>query len=508
MAAARHGAMIAAMASVDVEPGREGEDADARMDAGAAAGADASGEGEPRRESASGADDASGEGEPREESTSGADDASREGEPREESASGADDASGGGEAEHDAATGASEPDRPRLHRHPERGLLGGVCAGIAEWLGVNVTLVRVVVAIVVAIGGIGLAFYALAWALIPVAPESHGLQRPEGAWREAALIVLIVAVGLVALRASGLHFKDGVVWPLILGAFGLALVWRGSLEADADVEADGGRRLSLREQVRRASRVNGSRVATGALLVAFAAATLLHTFGVLHSLGKAIGAVAIVATVLALLAGPWLVRLVRSLASERAARIREQERAELAAHLHDSVLQTLALIQKRAGDPREVAGLARRQERELRRWLHEGPPRGGQETVAAALARNAAEVEELHRVPIEVVTVGDGPLDAPLEAIVQAAREAMTNAAKFAGSDHVDLYAEVERDRVEVFVRDRGVGFDAEAIPEDRRGVRDSIIGRVERHGGRAAVRSTCGEGTEVELAMGRGAVA
>ncbi len=138
-----------------------------------------------------------------------------------------------------------------------------------------------------------------------------------------------------------------------------------------------------------------------------------------------------------------MVRLGRSLSFERAARIREQERAEVAAHLHDSVLQTLALIQKRAGDPREVAGLARRQERELRSWLLERPDRRGGER-GGALERAAAEVEELHRVPIEVVTVGDAPLNGGLEAIVQAAREAMTNAAKFAGSERVDLYAEVE----------------------------------------------------------------
>ncbi len=243
----------------------------------------------------------------------------------------------------------------------------------------------------------------------------------------------------------------------------------------------------------------------GGLLVVFATAALLHTAGVLHSLGSAVGAVAIVATLLGLGLAPWVLRLARSLSSERAARIREQERAELGAHLHDSVLQTLALIQKRAGDPGEVAGLARRQERELRRWLLEGSEGRAQGSVAGALERAAAEVEELHRVPIEVVTVGDGPLNGHLEAVVQAAREAMTNAAKFAGSERVDLYAEVQDDRVEVFVRDRGVGFDPAAIPPDRRGVRDSIIARMERHRGRAAVHSSPGEGTEVELVMERG---
>ncbi len=218
--------------------------------------------------------------------------------------------------------------------------------------------------------------------------------------------------------------------------------------------------------------------------------------------------VAIIAAILGLLTVPWFVRMGRSLSFERSARIREQERAEVAAHLHDSVLQTLALIQKRAGDPREVAGLARRQERELRSWLLERPDPGEGSSVAAALERAAAEVEELHRVPIEVVTVGDGPLNGGLEAVVQAAREAMTNAAKFAGSERVDLYAEVEPDRVEVFVRDRGVGFDPHAIPADRRGVRDSIIARMERHHGRATVHSRPGEGTEVELVMERGSSA
>jgi signal transduction histidine kinase len=234
------------------------------------------------------------------------------------------------------------------------------------------------------------------------------------------------------------------------------------------------------------------------------------TLGVLHHLdqglhtGRAIGLVAIVAAMLGVLVAPGFMRLAHSLSFERSARIREQERAELAAHLHDSVLQTLALIQKRAGDPREVAGLARRQERELRSWLLERPGRGGHDSIVGALERAAAEVEELHRVPIEVVTVGDGPLDGRLEAVVQAAREAMTNAAKFARSERVDLYAEVEPDRVEVFVRDRGVGFDPGAIPGDRRGVRDSIIARMERHRGRADVHSRPGEGTEVELVMDR----
>lgn len=391
--------------------------------------------------------------------------------------------------------------RVPLRRRIDRGLLGGVCAGVAERMGVEVLVVRVIMVMMATVGGLGVAVYALAWALIPVAPDSEQVGRRPGAWREAALIVLAVAAVFAGVHFAGSHIGEGL-WPLVLGVCGMALVWRPTVAPDG---TGASRRRTMRALLRRPSALDAPRLIAGALLVAFASAALLHAIGVQHSLGKAIWAVAIIAAVLGLVAGPWVLRLGRSLSFERAARIREQERADLAAHLHDSVLQTLALIQKRAGDPREVAGLARQQERELRSWLLERPNPGEGASVATALERAAAEVEELHRVPIEVVTVGDGPLNGRLEAIVQAAREAMTNAAKFASSERVDLYAEVEPDRVEVFVRDRGVGFDPGAIPADRRGVRDSIIARMERHHGRAAVHSRPGEGTEIELVMERG---
>ncbi len=391
----------------------------------------------------------------------------------------------------------------RLRRYPDRGLLGGVGAGVAEHLGVDVRVVRVVMALMLAAGGLGVAIYALAWALIPLAPESEGVGRPPGAWREAVLIVIVVAAALFGLRRAGLLIGDSFLWPVVLGTCGLALVWRPTVAFTGQRSARGG--LSPRRFLRRPGHVDLPRLVIGVLLVAFASASLLHAAGVLGNLGKALGAVAIVATMIGLLLGPWFVRLGRSLAAERAARIREQERAELAAHLHDSVLQTLALIQKRAADPREVAGLARRQERELRRWLFERPGADRTDSVRALLERVVAEVEELHGVPVEAVVVGDAPLDARLEALVQAAREALTNAAKFAGAERVDLYAEVDSARVEVFVRDRGVGFDPDAIPPDRRGVRDSILGRMERHGGHASIRSEPGGGTEVELVVERG---
>jgi signal transduction histidine kinase/phage shock protein PspC (stress-responsive transcriptional regulator) len=387
-----------------------------------------------------------------------------------------------------------------LRRRPDRGLLGGVGAGVAQYLGVEVLLVRCAMAMVVVVGGLGVAIYGLAWALIPVAPESEHTSRPRGAWREAVLIVVAVGGMLVFLRHDGLWIGDWLVWPLVLGACGMALVWRPIVvTASRSVE---GRRPGIRGLLLSPGRIDLPRLVIGGLLVAFASASLLHTVGVLRNLGDAIGAVAVVTTALGLLFGPWFVRLARTLATERAARIREQERAEVAAHLHDSVLQTLALIQKRAGDPREVAALARSQERELRRWLFERPGGAAGDSLKDALERVAAEVEELHGIPIEVVVVGEEPLDERLLALVLAAREAMTNAAKFAGSDHVDLYAELGTGRAEVFVRDRGAGFDPANIPEDRRGVRDSIVGRVERHGGQVSIRSAPGEGTEVELVM------
>ncbi|HXD55914.1 MAG TPA: PspC domain-containing protein [Solirubrobacteraceae bacterium] len=401
--------------------------------------------------------------------------------------------------------------REPLRRRPDEGLIGGVCAGFAHRLDVDVRWLRVFGALIAGAGGVGVVLYALLWAVIPVAPESRGLGRRPGAWREAMLTVAGVVVVLWALRRVGVALQGDVLWPVVIGVAGLALVWRpiaGDLGAStAGAPPPAGRLAAVRGRMRFPGRIDGTRVLLGVLMVSFASAALLHHYAVMRSLGKAIGAVALLTVIAVALGAPWFMRLWRSLAFERAARIREQERAEVAAHLHDSVLQTLALIQKRAADPREVAGLARRQERELRSWLRmdrADRAEPGEDTVAAALAGAAAEIEELHGVPVEVVTVGDGPLDASLQAVVQAAREALTNAAKFSGADRIDLFAEVRPDRVEVFVRDRGAGFDTQAVPEDRRGLRDSIVGRIERHNGLATVRSRPGEGTEVELQMAR----
>jgi signal transduction histidine kinase len=197
--------------------------------------------------------------------------------------------------------------------------------------------------------------------------------------------------------------------------------------------------------------------------------------------------------------GPWFYRLATDLSAERAERVRSQERADVAAHLHDSVLQTLALIQQNASDGTLVARLARSQERDLRAWLYAGESTD-ERTVASALRLLAAEIEDAHGVSVEVVTVGDCELVESLRPVVAATREAVTNAAKHAGTGHVDVYAEISATALDVYVRDRGVGFDPGASSGDRHGIRNSILGRMARHGGNADVRSSPGEGTEVRM--------
>ena len=387
-----------------------------------------------------------------------------------------------------------EAERPRLRRHPEQGVIGGVCAGVAERLEVAPLAVRVAFALMTFFGGLGVALYILGWALVPAVPDSDGSGTRRafgrgGAGLELLAVGVMVALGVVLLRAEG-RWIGVPVWPLLLGAAGLALVAR---------QAAGER---LRGASGRVGRVFAG--VLGPLFIAGAAFALLHALGILGDARHAVAGILVIVVALGLVFGPWAVRLVRSLGDERAQRIREQARADMADHLHDSVLQTLALIQKRAEDPGAVSSLARRQERELRRWLFDGQRGNPADSLSGALRAAAEEVEGLHGVPIEVVTVGDAPLDARLEALVQAAREAMSNAARFAGAGQVDLFVEAGPARVEAFVRDRGVGFDPEHVPDDRRGLRHSIVERMDRHGGSATVTSAPGAGTEIELVMAR----
>ena len=340
-------------------------------------------------------------------------------------------------------------------------VLAGVCAGIAQALGVDVTLVRVVFALLALAGGAGIVLYLALWMW----------SRSDRAWWA---VVLLLFAGALVLGAVGV--SDKAVIGIVLVAGGLALAWRrtGSFRPEAP--------LSL-----------------GGVAIAGLGAVILLQGGNAPSSVLAPGAVA---GALLLIAGPWLWRLALERDAERSARIRTEERADVATRVHDSVLQTLALIQRHADEPRRVASLARRQERELRGWLYADQPVGDDtSSLLAALSAVAADVEELYGVRVEIASAGDAPLD---NALVLAAREAMANAAKFAGVEEIDVYAEVTDDELAVFVRDRGAGFDPAAIPEGRHGVRESIKGRLERAGGTAVVTSTPGAGTEVELRVPR----
>jgi signal transduction histidine kinase len=234
----------------------------------------------------------------------------------------------------------------------------------------------------------------------------------------------------------------------------------------------------------------------GIVLVMAGAVVVLQHLGSHSGTVVAPGALA---GALLLVLGPWAWRLAR----ERSERIRLAERAEIAARVHDSVLQTLALVQRDADDPARVRALARRQERELRRWLY-GSGYGDATTLADALAEAAADVEEAHGVRVELAASGDVPFNDELSPVVLAAREALTNAAKHSGADEISVYAEVDADRVAVYVRDRGAGFDRSVVTTDRRGIAESIEARMQRAGGSATIVSSPGEGTEVELTMPR----
>lgn len=384
-----------------------------------------------------------------------------------------------------------------LRRDPANGYIAGLCAGFAARLGIDPLLIRIGFVLTLAAGGAGIPLYVIGWALIP----AEGPERPvvsrllnrRDTWLVAAGMACLTLAAVLLLRNWGLWFGDKIIWPAVIAAAGGALIWRQSQTASPEVREDQVGGVPNRDAV--------NRVGVGAALVVGGALLFLSLNDALAPARDVVLPVAVVLIAVTIILAPWWLRLVRGLASERSARIRSQERAEVAAHLHDSVLQTLALVQKRAEDPREVAALARRQERELRAWLNNTRP-AGTATLAGALEAAAAEVEADHHVPIEVVTVGDGPLDERATALVAAAREALVNASKFAGPEPIALYAEVDEARTEVFVRDRGPGFEPDAAPADRRGVRDSIVARMERHGGRATIHSTPGQGTEVELVM------
>ncbi|PKQ25622.1 MAG: hypothetical protein CVT64_09385 [Actinobacteria bacterium HGW-Actinobacteria-4] len=306
--------------------------------------------------------------------------------------------------------------------------------------------------------------------------------------------LLGIAAVLIA-RREGVDGLPPWLIPAIVFTAGLILVWS---PLDSAVHADARRPnvAGLFERDAWLRTVVGLILTAGALWW-FAAWEFTETAWI-----RALVVPLVLIAAAGLIFAPWWLRLIRQVGVEREQRIREYERAEIAAHLHDSVLQTLTLIRAKSADPDAVTRLARAQERDLRQYLYQNR-RSAAESVATALLAAIAEVEDAHGVAIDTVSVGDAPTSDAFYAATQAAREAASNAARH-GIGPISVYAELTQEALEIFVRDSGPGFDRKAVPEDRLGIRNSIVGRVKRHGGIATVTSSLGAPTEVFISMPR----
>ncbi len=385
-------------------------------------------------------------------------------------------------------------------------IVAGVARGLAEHLRLPTWVVRLAFVVLALSGGVGIVLYAALWVTLPIAeptaedtPTSRRSRATDGV-RLVALAAVAIGVALL-LTSLGIDLLGGIVPPLVLALAGAALVWQ---------QADDAQRARWTDRAGRAARDTAAstaeagrwRVVVGVVLVGLGGLALL-----VGRSGPAAAAQALV-TALLLVAGiglvafPWAYRRYSDQAEQRRSLIREQERAEVAAHVHDSVLQTLTLIQRSADDPEQVLRLARAEERALRSWLYT-PTGDADRSLAAALQHEAVRVETTYGATVDVVTVGDVAIDAEVTALVAAGREAMVNAARHGGGV-VSVYAEVDDQAVEVFVRDRGEGFRLEDVPADRLGVRESIVGRMTRNGGTAEVESAPGTGTQVRLRLQR----
>ncbi len=405
------------------------------------------------------------------------------------------------------------PRRPGpVRRQLDDRLLGGVASGIAGRVGLETNVVRAALLLAVLMGGFGLAAYVLAWLFIPAEGQATAIAAKAATDRRGIATALALVPGLIVVlviaSTLGAGWLSSVAWPLFIAAGGLVLIWRNV----SDEEREGLDSLESPLAVLGITRAHSRRtvlvrVALG-LAVAGAGLIVLTQDHDKAGLVRPIGGVVALALAALIVFGPWWLNVGRDLVGERQARARAEERAEMAARLHDSVLQTLALIQRQADDPQEVVKLARAQERDLRGWLFGGRVPGSisdeDTTVAAAVERIQTDVEAQYGVPVESVVVGNAPLDDNLRALFEAGREATVNAAKWSGASEVSLFVEVQPSSVSMYVRDRGKGFDEHEVAPDRRGLAESIRGRMARHGGRVELASRPGAGTEVTLTMER----
>jgi len=406
-----------------------------------------------------------------------------------------------------------------LRRDLEYRLAGGVAAGVAASRGRpdRVTAVRVVfVAVGLVTWGWAIPFYFLAWLFVPAEGASASIaSKARHDSRGIALALGLASLLAVILLFAGIlndGFIDSWGWPQVISVSCLALIWRNAPPDEQEsmrrlVEPLSG--VAGGSAGKRARRDTVLRLTLSTVLLVGGLGWLLSSHESIDML-RPLGGLVLVGAGIVLLLGPWWFRIARDVVDERQARARAEERAEVAARVHDSVLQTLALIQRRSDDPAAVVQLARAQERELRSWLFEGraPGESDSGSFVAGVREIQRDVEARHGVPVEVVTVSDCPPTPDLTALLAAAREAVVNAAKWSGAPVISLYAEVSADGVEVVVRDRGRGFDPSAVPADRKGVAESIHGRMTRHSGTATVQSAFGEGTKVSLTMPRSAMA
>lgn len=400
-----------------------------------------------------------------------------------------------------AGTGTGRLERSRSDR-----LVGGVAGGIAQHVGLSSTIVRAAFVVLSFALGFGIVVYLLTWLLAPLEvatdPIGSRARRIRTPTPNQVLGIGLVAVGfLVLLWISGFWFGGELGWPVVLAAIGFAILWARSTD-------DGRGRWTLSSLgTPLGSVVTGDvslpRVAIGSLLILAGMAVFLAANTSLAAAGNVLLAMIVAIGGAALLAGPWVWSMGRALVEERSSRVRSEARAEMAAHLHDSVLQTLALIQ-RAKAPREMASLARTQERELRAWLYGRVPELSGARLRDAVDSMAGRIERQHQVSVEAVVVGDADMDDRLRALVNACAEAVANAARHSGATTISVYVEVEEDTISAFIRDQGSGFDPDVVPPDRHGIADSIVGRMERRGGTAFVHSAAGAGTEVVLQLPR----
>jgi signal transduction histidine kinase len=396
-------------------------------------------------------------------------------------------------------------------RRPQDGrLAAGVAAGLASRLGLDVTLVRTVFVVATIFSGFGLAAYVVSWLLIPESGSSSNIATRALTDRRgialAAGLGSLLAIVLILGSALGATWLGTAAWPLVVSVAGLVLLWRNAPEGEQALLhrltdpllglAGGGSRNRI-----------VLRIAIAVVLIGFGMGLIFSGHPDGYTL-RGLGGVALLLAAVVIVLGPWWLRIARDLVVERQARIRAEERADMASRVHDSVLQTLALIQRRADDPQQVVQLARAQERELRSWLFDDRAPGSLDGQASTLADGIRliqqEVEAQHGIPVEAITVGDCELTDDLAALLAAAREATVNAVKWSGAEVVSLFAEVEPTEVAVYVRDRGRGFDPAAVPGDRKGLAESIHARMTRRGGSAVVRTAPGDGTEVSLRMPR----